>query len=251
MKNYLILGASSELGRALIASINEKANGLGDDEKICIYAHYNKSEDELKAIADRLSDLVTLIPVQADLSQPGSVQSLIDFLNSEKVSLTHIVSFAAAPFKYSRIAAWDADRVKCDMQIQVFALAEILKNFLPQMAENNYGRVAVMLSSVVQGCPPKFLSEYVTVKYALSGMIRSLAADFADQGISINAVSPAMIETRFIKGIGRKAKEMSAELSPRGRNLQAEDVIPTIEFLLSDECYFMNGENINLSAMPY
>lgn len=59
-----------------------------------------------------------------------------------------------------------------------------------------------------------------------------------------------MIETKFIKNIGRKVKEFTAEKNPRHRNLQVSDVVPAIMFLLSDESQFMNGTNINLSGIP-
>ena len=117
------------------------------------------------------------------------------------------------------------------------------------MAAENYGKIVFMLSSCTVGMPPNNLSEYTMVKYALLGMMKSIAVEYGDKGININAVSPAMIETKFVKNIGRKMREINAELNPRHRNLNVDDVIPAIMYLLSDESKFVNGINLSLSSM--
>jgi 3-oxoacyl-[acyl-carrier protein] reductase len=78
--------------------------------------------------------------------------------------------------------------------------------------------------------------------------MKSVASDYGDQGININGVSPGMINTRFLDGVGRKIKEFTAASNPKHRNLEVEDVVPTICLLLSDNMEFINGSNINLSG---
>jgi 3-oxoacyl-[acyl-carrier protein] reductase len=136
------------------------------------------------------------------------------------------------------------------MTIQVYSFALICKAFIPHMSVEKYGKIAVMLSAVTTGVPPKNTTEYTTVKYALLGLIKSMAADYGEYGININAVSPGMIETKFIRNVGRKIKEFTAERNPQHRNLKVDDVIPALLFLLSDNSSFMNGTNINLSGIP-
>ena len=161
---------------------------------------------------------------------------------------THIVSLAAAKFGYMRISEWDRERVQRDMDIQVFSLAEVFRVCLPEMAKRGRGKVVVMLSACTVGEPPKFLSNYTSVKYALLGLVKSAAAEYGDQGLNINGISPEMIETKFVAGIGRKVREMNAESSPRHRNLTVKDVIPSILYLLSEKAEFVNGANLNLTG---
>lgn len=235
-KIYLILGASSDLGVAYIKDLLQK------EKDITVYAHYARNAAVLEEFEGKV------IPVQADLSNPEEVQKLICHVTQREKSPSHIISFVADTYRYLRFADWDAQKVQRDMQIQVYALAEILKKILPSMVEAQYGKIAVMLSSCTLGEPPSFLSGYTTVKYALLGLIKSIAAEYGKDGININGLSPAMIETKFVKTAGRKIREMNAELSPRHRNLEVSDVIPAIRYLMSDEAEFVNGENLNLSG---
>jgi len=89
--------------------------------------------------------------------------------------------------------------------------------------------------------PPKFMSMYTVIKYAQLGLMRAAAAEYAASGLTINAVSPSMIETQFVEEIGDVAIRMSAAANPKGRNAQPEDVIGAIEFLLSPAAGYMTG----------
>lgn len=242
-KVYLILGASSDLGIALIKSI------LQSECNAKIIAHYHCTCTSLLEMKEEYIG-ATIELKKADLSDLVDVDRFIAEIQADNLVPTHIVSFSASTYHFNRLQEWNKQRINVDMTIQVYAFAEILKAFLPLMVQNKYGKIVTMLSSSTIGIPPKYTSEYVTVKYALLGLIKCLASDYGEYGININAVSPGMIETKFIKGIGRKIKEYVAESNPRHRNLTIEDVVPAILFLLSDQSEFANGTNINLSGFP-
>lgn len=243
-KVYLILGASSDLGCALINTIIRE-----DTSYYRVIAHYNSTDEHIKSIIKGdLEDRVDTI--QCDLSDIKSTKRFVEQINSMKVHPTHIINFSASAYRFNRLGEMDIQRLNTDMTIQVYSFAIICQAFIPHLAEEKYGRIVAILSATTKGIPPKNTTEYTTVKYALLGLIKSLAADYGDCGININAVSPGMIETKFIKNIGRKIKEFTAEKNPQHRILSVNDVIPTIMLLLSDDCHFMNGTNINLSGIP-
>lgn len=244
-KIYLIIGASSDLGCALIREIIQ-AEGM---EKIIVIAHYHRSETELENICNEFP-LLDMVKLKADLGNLKETQKLIDEIHGHNLIPTHIVSFSACAYQFNRLSELDLQRLNFDMTVQVYSFALICKEFLPIMAEKQYGKIVVMLSSAIIGTPPKNTTEYTTVKYALQGLIRGLASDYGNMGININSVSPGMVETKFIKGIGRKIREFTADQNPRHRNLRVDDVVPAILFLLSDKSEFMNGTNVNLSGMP-
>lgn len=237
----LILGASSDLGIALIQELERQ-------ETACIVlAHHGKHRERLLELQKECTD-VTVRLYEADLSEPEEVLRMIQEIRNEGYSPTRIVSFAAAAYQYMRIGEWKSDTVRKDMEIQVYALAEVFRAFLPEMAQRREGKVVVMLSSCTLGEPPKFLGNYTTVKYALLGLMKSAAAEYGESGLNINGISPAMIETKFVKNIGRKMRELNAEQNPRHRNLATEDVIPAVLYLLSEKAEFVNGINLNLSG---
>lgn len=247
----LILGASSDLGMELIRRLDEmeaqKKAGEGSVLRPLILAHYGHSREALYRMRETCAH-VEIEPIQADLSVQEEVLAMLADIKERALLPTHIVSLAAAKYNFMRISEWDREQVKTDLDIQFFSLAEVFRVCLPEMAKRGRGKVVVMLSACTVGEPPKFLSNYTSVKYALLGLLKSAAAEYGDQGLNINGISPDMIETKFVAGIGRKVREMNAENSPRHRNLTVGDVIPSVLYLLSDETEFVNGVNLNLTG---
>ncbi len=265
----LILGASSDLGTELIRELDElearknegnakrieraeKAGGADGQESASamrplILAHYAKNREALTKLQEACT-CVEIEPIQADLSVQEEVCAMLSDIRERALIPTHIVSLAAEKCSYMRISEWERERVQKDMNIQFFSLAEVFRVCLPEMAKRGYGKVVVMLSAYTVMEPPKYLANYTSVKYALLGLMRSAAAEYGDQGLNINGVSPEMIETKFLSGIGRKVREMNAENSPRHRNLTVKDVIPSVLYLLSEEAEFVNGVNLNLTG---
>lgn len=246
-KVYLILGASSDLGIELIKNIIKSKSGCV--ENIRMIAHYFSSCAEIQKIKDNNPE-IKIDMINANLGDLEDTRKLIERIKDLGCRLDYIVNFCACAYKFNRLSELDALRMNYDMTVQVYSFALICQAFIPAMAESKFGKIVVMLSAATTNIPPKYTIEYTTVKYALLGLIKGIAVDYGEYGININAVSPGMIETKFIKNIGRKVKEFTAEKNPRHRNLQIGDVVPTIMFLLSDESQFMNGTNINLSGIP-
>jgi 3-oxoacyl-[acyl-carrier protein] reductase len=242
-KVFLIIGASSDIGIALIQKLIEVENR----QDIIIIAHYNKSKDDLEKIKEQYKDS-NIYLIQADLSILQQTKAMISSIQNLNIEPTHIINLSASNFKYTRISEWDSELIQKDMNIQVYSFAEIVKAFIPSMVKKHYGKIVVMLTAYTIGIPPQNMSGYVTVKYALLGLMKSIDSDFGNQGININGISPAMINTKFVEGIGRKIKEITAQKNPKHRNLEVRDVIPTIYMLLSDEAEFISGANINLSG---
>lgn len=244
-KVYLITGASSEVGMAYIRKLNQSAS-----EKVTVVAHYANNKAGLEALQRELSQ-VELYLVQADLSFADGAEKICCFIKEQGLLVTHVLHLAASAFSHVKIKKWDEEKVRKEMQIQFFSFASMMKEVLPGMAKNGYGRVCVMLSSYVLGTPPKFMSDYVAVKSALLGYVKAAAAEYGDKGVCINGISPNMMETKFLQNIDEKIVQMTAESSALGRNIRVEETVGGIAYLLSDEASYANGINLNLSGGDY
>ena len=244
-KVYLITGASSEVGVAYIKKLDEMVA-----EGVTVIAHYGKNKEALEQLQKELSN-VTISMVQADLSLPEGAERICDHIKKSGLEVTHVLHLAASSLSYVKIKKWDDEKVRRDMQIQFFTFASLMKNILPGMAKKGYGRVCVMLSSAVLGTPPKFMSDYVAVKSALLGYVKSAAAEYAGKGVCINGISPNMMETKFVKNIDEKIVQLTAEASALKRNISVEETVNGIAFLLSDAASCVNGINLNFSGGDY
>lgn len=234
-KIYLITGASSDIGMAFIRETAKK------NEDALFYAHYRAMNESLAGIKKEFCDRICL--VQADLTEEDGVFQII---NHVEETPTHILHLPAGKIRHTRLRQTDAENLKREMQVQVYSLLEIYKTFLPRMAKAKYGKAVAVVSSCTVGKPPKFLASYTAVKYALLGLVRSAAVEYAGKGIQINALSPDMVETKFLSSIDERIVENTANSRPDGKLLTPREVVAAIEFLFSD-CNPMYGENLLLN----
>ncbi len=229
----LVTGASSDLGSNLIRETYKNYRK--------IWAHYNSSNDIVEKLRDELGDVIC--PIQADFSSAECTIAMIDTISETGELPSHIVHFSAPKARnlQFRKTTWNDYQIELDTSLR--SITMILQEFLPHMSKENFGRVVFTLSAYTIGIPPKYQSIYVTTKYALLGLMKSLSVEYADKGITVNAVSPEMIETKFLSELPDLIIEQNAINRPNGRNLTVGDVVPTIIKLLSDD-NTVTGENI-------
>jgi NAD(P)-dependent dehydrogenase (short-subunit alcohol dehydrogenase family) len=116
------------------------------------------------------------------------------------------------------------------------------------MVKDNFGRIAMVLTSYCIGVPPKYLSEYVSAKYALMGLMKSLAVEYAGKGITINAVAPSMTETKFLSTLPEFEIESTAKAHPMGRIATPEDIVGILGMLLKQDIEYMTGTIIPITG---
>lgn len=245
-ENYLILGASSEVGTAFIRDLNRK-NAGNNQQEITVVAHYRKRNHIFDAVIKESANL-NVHAVCADLSEQEQVMELLQQTEIIEGCPTHILHLPAEKLCYEKLKKSDFSRVTQNFGIQTGSLFLTLQKFLPMMAKNRYGKIVVMLSSVTIGMPPAYMTDYTINKYALLGLIKSAAVEYGDKGININGISPSMMETKFLEQVNEKIIALSAETSKIKRNITVEEVLPTIHYLFSEASDYMNGTNINLSG---
>jgi 3-oxoacyl-[acyl-carrier protein] reductase len=237
-KVTLIIGASSSLGCEIIREISE--------ENEVIIAHYNLGIERLNTIISTVN--AQIIPVQADLSSPAGVELIIEKTNLICESPDNIIFLAAPKYELIRFRDLSWDDFKIQIDVQLFTAVRILNHFLPKMVINKRGKIIFMLSSNTIGVPPSAMAHYVTAKYSLLGLMKSLATEYAGKKICINAVSPSMIETDFLSHIPEMIVKSTAAQHPLKRNGLPSDVAPLVKFLLSDKAGFINGVNIPITG---
>ncbi len=236
-KILLVTGASSDVGSELIRRVGRNYTK--------VWAHYKSSTDIISELKLEIGDKI--IPIQADFSDR---ESTIEFIKKIKVSgdyPNHIVHLSAQKphslqfHKHS----WDSYQKEIDTSLR--SITMILEAFIPKMSKDNYGKIVFMLSAYLLGVSPKFQSPYITVKYALLGLMRNLAAEYASKRITVNAVSPDMMETKFLSEIPQLIKEQSAKNNALGRNIYVNEIVPALEFFLSEGSDIITGQNMGVT----
>lgn len=234
--NLLILGASSDLAAALIPKIAANYQ--------TIFAHYHSNKEALEQLRQTVPCELRLI--QADFTDEQDIMHLADEVTAK--GITHILHCPSTRPENIRFKDLPWETYEQMLNTQLRSLYYVLRRILPDMAKKKYGKVVSVLTSYTTGTPPAFLNAYVTAKYAQLGFLKALAAEYAKKNVQINAVSPSMMETKFLDDLPELIVQKSAHEHPLGRNAGVEDVIPAIEFLLSDGSGFITGQNLLISG---
>ncbi len=238
MSVYLITGATSDVGCALIERVLREgdtviAQGCGDLR-------------QLAPLCQRHPGAVRTYDV--DLTDPEAVAAFIDDVRARCPAPTHLVHLPALRVVNAKFKNFDFERFALDFNVQVQSALRLCQAFVPAMAKARFGRVLFMLTSYLIGPPPKNVAAYVTAKSALAGLAKSLAADYAPFGVTVNCVAPYMMETKFLSDTSDLVVQMSAEANPMKRNARVEDVVPAMAFLLSDEAGFITGATLPVTG---
>lgn len=239
-KVLLVTGASSELGINLI-------NKVYSDYKR-IYLQYRNMNDQLQETIDYLKDKTEIVLFKVDLSNVLDVNKMIADINESMIFPNCIVHFPA-PKAYNMQFHKDKwENYDLGWIVSVRSIVMILQAFMKNMARNKYGRIVFMLTNNTNNLPAKYQSSYVTVKYALLGLMKSLSVEYIDKGITVNGVSPDMMETKFLSNLPELIIEQNKANSPIGRNIYIKEVVPIMEYMLSDLGAAMTGQNIVISG---
>lgn len=236
-KILLITGASSEVG---ISFINEYVNNF--DKVIC---HYSNNDNELKDIKNRYTDKIILL--RGDFQTEAGIDDFLRAILDLGVRITHILhlsSIKSKPIKFHKTLDID---FSISYNVSVLSIIKILKKILPDMINAKYGKVVFLLSSFTTTSIPKYQSPYVLNKYALYGLMRNLSNEYIDKGIRFNAISPQMMETKFLSDTPELIVKQNAMNNPFGTNLTVKEILSTINYLLSSESDAIVGENISIT----
>lgn len=236
---FLLLGGSSDVCCAFL-----RRHAWQKDDRII--AQYFRSKDALVTIQSEIPAQMELR--QADFCDAVSIEAFAAYLRAAQVVPTHILHMPAVPIENQRFTevAWqDAER---QLVVQCRSLLDVLHVVLRPMAKAKKGKVVIGLSSCTLNVPPKYLAPYVMAKYALMGLGKALAAEYAPKHITVNMVSPSMMETKFLAHIYDGVPQKSAADNPMKRNARPEDVAELVEYLFSDTAGFVTGSNIPVTG---
>lgn len=232
MSRFLITAADSAFGTALIKRLCQ----TNSDEIEWIFGTYFDAKETLDDIIKEYPNLSEkLILKKVDMSNVDEIEELNKELE-EKESITHMIHLPAPkarPLQFKKMT-WDI--FKANMEISFRSAVMILFSALPRMAKAKEGKVVLMSSYyATEGGTPNFLSAYVSTKSAMIGLVRSLAKEYEDKNIQINALAPDFTDTKFLNEMPDVMKEMVVQKSERGRMLKPDEVIDGMMKLLDKD----------------
>ncbi|WP_343188878.1 3-oxoacyl-ACP reductase FabG [Buchnera aphidicola (Neophyllaphis varicolor)] len=136
------------------------------------------------------------------------------------------------------------------IDINLKSVFYLSKNVIKHMSKNNYGRI-INISSISGFTGNVGQSNYSASKAGIVGFTKSIALEVALKGITVNNVSPGLINTNLTKKLTNKQKIKFISKIPMKRFGNVQEVADLILFLVSKKSSYITGQTIHINGGMY
>jgi 3-oxoacyl-[acyl-carrier protein] reductase len=235
-KLALVTGSSRGLGRAIALALAES----GAD----VVVNYQTRRDEAEVVAQQIRRIgCRCVAIQADVSYSNQVEAIVSSAESQLGPVHILVNNAGItrPQPIDEISEQDFDDL---VRVNLKSAFLLTQRTLPSMRAARFGRI-INVSSVASQVGGVVGPHYAASKAGMIGLTHSYAALLAKEGITVNAIAPALIETEMVTQ-NLKAKP---DLIPIGR-FGAADEVASVALMLAQNAY-ITGQTINVNGGWY
>ncbi|HTV59888.1 MAG TPA: glucose 1-dehydrogenase [Verrucomicrobiae bacterium] len=247
-KRALVTGASSGLGRAIAVRLFQEGCSVGINYLDC--REEGEETERIAHDAPKLGDGKAgkepgTVVIQADISSEQEVRRMIGTAIREMGGLDILVNNAG--IQVSK-ASHEVEMPEFDSVLNVnlrgtfMCSREAIHHFLATRAAG----VVINVSSVHQIVPkPKYIG-YSASRGAMGALTHTLALEYADRGIRVNAVAPGATATPINRSWAEDPKKLEEVMRhiPLGRAGTAEEMAAATAFLCSDEASYITGQTL-------
>lgn len=221
MKNYLIIGGSSGIGKSLAEILSENAN---------VFATFCKTElshSSINYFYHEASEKLNLEKL------PEVIDGLAYCIGSIQLKPFHRFT--------------EEDYIK-DYQLQVLGAVKVIQDILPRLKQSSCASI-VLFSTVAVQTGFTFHSLISASKGAIEGLTKALAAELSPK-IRVNCIAPSITHTPLAATLLNTEEKIAAnsQRHPLGRIGQPQDVAELAAFLLSDKSSWMTGQIIHMDG---
>lgn len=194
--------------------------------------------------------------IKCDVSKYEEVKAAFEEIS--RISKIGYVFCNAGIIEFGNIETTPQEKIIEIININLVGTIYTLKETLPIMKANNFGRI-VLMGSDQSFIGKKNMSIYGATKGAIAQLTKSTALEYAKNNITVNCVCPGTIETETyhdsINNIAKKNNidpqvihERTTKLTPLQRNGKPEDVANVVQFLFSEQSSFITGSLIPIDG---
>ena len=234
-KTALVTGASGGLGAAIARVLHQAGAALGLS---------GTRRDALDGLAAELGERAHALP--CDLGERTQVDALIGQAEAALGRVDILVNNAGLTRDNLALRLKDEDWERV-LEINLGSAFRLSRAALRGMMRQRWGRIVNIASIVaVTGNPGQ--ANYAASKAGMIGMSKSLAAEVASRGITVNCVAPGFIATPMTDALPEAQREKLLGAIPAGRLGDPADVAAGVLYLASLEAAYVTGQTLHVNG---
>ena len=240
-RTALVTGGSSGIGR----TIAERFAADGANVVIC-----SREQERLDSVAAELADAPGDVhPVECDVRDRGAVDALVNAAVDTFGTVDVLVNNAGANF-YSDFDDISPNGWETILDINLTGTVNCLQSVGEEMRAAGGGAV-VNLSSFVTHFPSPQQSHYGAAKAAVSHLTGTVAHEWADDDIRVNAVAPGVVLTPGVEHVLDKDVDAVPDRGTVDRQIgYPEEIADLVQFLVSPAASYITGEVVDIRGVP-
>ena len=240
-RTAVVLGGTSGIGAAI-------ARGLGDEGANVVVV--GRSTDNAAELA---ASLPSAVPVAVDLTDPAAPDRIVEAAFDAFGQVDVLVLNGGGP-PPGPADGFDGEALDAAVDLLVRPHLALVAKVLPGMTERSWGRIVGVGSSGIQQPLPNLAASNIG-RAALAGYLKTLAAEVAGRGVTVNMVLPGRIDTERVAQLDEatakrtgttsgQARAASEATIPMGRYGTPEEFAAVAVFLASEVASYVTGEQV-------
>jgi 3-oxoacyl-[acyl-carrier protein] reductase len=234
-KNALVTGASGGIGGEIARALHKAG---------AVVTLSGTRIAPLEALAAELGERVHV--ATCDLSDAASVEALPK-LAAEKMGSVDVLVNNAGITRDNLFMRMSDDEWQSVIDVNLTSTFRLCRGVLRGMMKARWGRI-VNISSVVGATGNPGQGNYAASKAGMVGMSKSLAAEVASRGITVNCVAPGFITTAMTEKLNDEQKARILTQVPAGRMGDAGEIAAAVLYLSSPEAGYVTGTTLHVNG---
>jgi 3-oxoacyl-[acyl-carrier protein] reductase len=233
-RTALVTGASGGIGEAIARRLHAQGAGV-------ILA--GRRREALDALAAALGERIRV--EVAELADADAAERLVGRAEAYG-GLDVLINNAGLTRDNLALRMRDADW-QTVLDVNLSAGFRLIRSALRGMMRRRWGRI-VNITSIVALTGNPGQANYAAAKAGMIGMTKSLAAEVASRGITVNCVAPGFIQTPMTEALSEEQRTRLLERVPLGRLGSGADVAAAVGYLASEEAAYVTGQTLHVNG---
>lgn len=236
----IVTGGADGIGKAIVHRLAEEG------ARVTIF---DVSVAKAEAAAGEMAEAGLRVDVEiVDISEEGAIRSGIGSVVSRNGALDIMINCAAIVGPTStKITEVTTEEFDLETAINLRGTFLMTKYALLAMEKSDYGRI-LNFASIAGKEGNAGMSPYSATKAGVIGLVKSAGKEFAETGITVNAIAPAVIRTPMVDGIDPAQVKYMTDKIPMKRCGTLEEIAAMSCWIVSPEASFCTGFTFDLTG---